>query len=52
MREDIRQAAQRRARSTDPPPPEDIADMVVYILTRNRRVAGNEALIRAAKQSR
>jgi NADP-dependent 3-hydroxy acid dehydrogenase YdfG len=52
MREDIRQAAQRQARSTDPPRPEDIADVVVYIVTRNRRVAGNEALIRAAEQSR
>jgi NADP-dependent 3-hydroxy acid dehydrogenase YdfG len=51
-REEIRQAAQRQARSTEPPRPEHIADVVVYIVTRNRRVGVNEALIRAAKQSR
>jgi NADP-dependent 3-hydroxy acid dehydrogenase YdfG len=45
VREDIRQAAQRQARSTDPPRPEDIADVVVYIVTRSRRVAANETLI-------
>jgi hypothetical protein len=50
VREDIRRAAQR-ARSTEPPRPEDIGDVLVYIVTRSRRVAANEALIRAAKQA-
>lgn len=52
VREDIRQAARRQARSTEPPRPEDIADVVVYIVTRHRRIVANEALMRAAKQSR
>jgi NADP-dependent 3-hydroxy acid dehydrogenase YdfG len=31
--------------------PEDIADAVLYIVTRNRRVAVNELLVRAAEQT-
>lgn len=31
--------------------PEDIADAVVYMVTRNRRVAVNEILVRSAEQT-
>ena len=31
--------------------PEDIADAVVYMVTRDRRVAVNQMLIRAAEQT-
>ncbi len=31
--------------------PEDIADAVAYIVTRDRRVAGNEMLVRAGEQT-
>ena len=31
--------------------PEDIADAVVYMVTRDRRVAVNEILVRAAEQT-
>jgi NADP-dependent 3-hydroxy acid dehydrogenase YdfG len=31
--------------------PEDIADAVSYIVTRDRRVAVNEILVRAAEQT-
>jgi NADP-dependent 3-hydroxy acid dehydrogenase YdfG len=31
--------------------PEDIADAVTYIVTRDRRVAVNEILVRAAEQT-
>jgi NAD(P)-dependent dehydrogenase (short-subunit alcohol dehydrogenase family) len=51
VREDTRRAAQRGARLTEPPRPEDIGDVLVYLVTRSRRVAANEALIRAAKQT-
>jgi NADP-dependent 3-hydroxy acid dehydrogenase YdfG len=51
VREDIRQVAQRQAESIEPLRPEDIADAVLYIVTRDRRVAVNEVLVRAAEQS-
>ena len=31
--------------------PEDIADAVVYMVTRDRRVAVNEMLVRSAEQT-
>jgi NADP-dependent 3-hydroxy acid dehydrogenase YdfG len=37
--------------SIEPLNPEDIADAVVYIVTRDRRVAVTEVLVRAAEQS-
>jgi NADP-dependent 3-hydroxy acid dehydrogenase YdfG len=52
LREDIRQAAQSQTDAIDPPRPEDIADTVSYIVTRDRRVAVNEILVRAAEQTR
>jgi NADP-dependent 3-hydroxy acid dehydrogenase YdfG len=51
VREDIRQAAQSQVGSIDPLLPEDIADAVVHIVTRERRVAVNEVLVRAAQQT-
>ncbi len=51
VRGDIRQAAQRQVDSIELLRPEDIADAVLYIVTRDRRVAVNEVLVRAAEQS-
>jgi NADP-dependent 3-hydroxy acid dehydrogenase YdfG len=51
VREDIRQAAQSAVESIEPLRPEDIADAVTYIVTRDRRVAVNEILVRAAQQT-
>jgi NADP-dependent 3-hydroxy acid dehydrogenase YdfG len=51
VREDIRQAAESQLSSIEPMRPEDIADAVLYIVTRNRRVAVNELLVRAAEQT-
>src|SRR6516164_4652736 len=51
LRDDIRQAAQRQTASIEPLRPDDIADAVAYIVTRDRRVAVNEVLVRAAEQT-
>jgi NADP-dependent 3-hydroxy acid dehydrogenase YdfG len=51
LREDIRQAARTQTESIEPLRPEDIADAVAYIVTRDRRVAVNEILVRAAEQT-
>jgi NADP-dependent 3-hydroxy acid dehydrogenase YdfG len=51
LREDIRQAAQDQAGAIKQLRPDDIADMVAYIVTRDRRVAVNEILIRASEQT-
>jgi NADP-dependent 3-hydroxy acid dehydrogenase YdfG len=51
VREDIRQAARGQVESIEPLRPEDIADAVVHIVTRDRRVAVNEVLVRAAEQT-
>ena len=37
--------------SIEPLRPDDIADPVAYIVTRDRRVAVNEVLVRAAEQN-
>ena len=50
-REDIRPAAQSQTASIEPLRPDDIADTVAYIVTRDRRVAVNEILVRAAEQT-
>ena len=47
----IREAAQRQTESIEPLRPDDIADAVAYIVTRDRRVAVNEMLVRAAEQT-
>jgi NADP-dependent 3-hydroxy acid dehydrogenase YdfG len=51
LRTEIRQAAQRQTESIEPLRPEDIADAVAYIVTRDRRVAVNEILVRAGEQT-
>jgi NADP-dependent 3-hydroxy acid dehydrogenase YdfG len=51
LREDIQQAARNQTASIEPLRPEDIADTVAYIVTRDRRVAVNEILVRAAEQT-
>jgi NADP-dependent 3-hydroxy acid dehydrogenase YdfG len=48
---DIRRAAQDQIESIEPLRPEDIADAVAYIVTRDRRVAVNEVLVRAGEQT-
>jgi NADP-dependent 3-hydroxy acid dehydrogenase YdfG len=51
LREDVREAAQSQVASIEPLRSEDIADAVTYIVTRDRRVAVNEILVRAAEQT-
>jgi len=51
LREEIRAAAQRQTESIQPLRPEDIADAVAWIVTRDRRVAVNEILVRASEQT-
>jgi NADP-dependent 3-hydroxy acid dehydrogenase YdfG len=51
LRPGIRQAAQGQIESIQPLRPEDIADAVAYIVTRDRRVAVNEMLVRASEQT-
>jgi NADP-dependent 3-hydroxy acid dehydrogenase YdfG len=51
VRKEIREAASQQVQSIEPMQPEDIADAVAYIVTRDRRVAVNEILVRAAEQT-
>ena len=51
LRDDIRQAAQSQTAAIEPLRPDDIADTVTYIVTRDRRVAVNEMLVRAGDQT-
>src|SRR5215470_5650486 len=51
VRDGVREAAQSQVASIQPLRPEDIADAVSYIVTRNRRIAVNEILVRAAEQT-
>ena len=51
LRAEIRQAAQRQTEAIEALRPEDIADAVAYIVTRDRRVAINEMLVRAGEQT-
>ena len=50
LRPDIRQAVSNQVGSIEALRPEDIADAVTYIVTRDRRVAVNEMLVRAGEQ--
>ena len=47
----VRQAVEAQIKNMEPLLPEDIADAVAYIVTRDRRVAVNEMLVRAAEQT-
>jgi len=51
LRDDIREAARSQTASIEPLRPDDIADTVAYIVTRDRRVAVNEMLVRAGEQT-
>jgi NADP-dependent 3-hydroxy acid dehydrogenase YdfG len=51
LREEIREASRRQTEAIQPPRPEDIADTVAWIVTRDRRVAVNEILVRASEQT-
>jgi NADP-dependent 3-hydroxy acid dehydrogenase YdfG len=51
LRQDIREAAQGQVDSIEALEPDDIADAVAYIVTRPRRMAVNELLVRAAEQT-
>jgi NADP-dependent 3-hydroxy acid dehydrogenase YdfG len=51
VRDELRDAVQNQLAAIEPMQPQDIADAVVYIVTRNRRVAVNEVLVRAAEQT-
>ena len=49
--EEVRTAAQSQVGSIEAMRPEDIADAISFIVTRDRRVAINEMLVRAGEQS-
>jgi len=51
LREGIREAAKRQTESIQPLLPEDIADAVAWVVTRDGRVAVNEILVRASEQT-
>jgi NADP-dependent 3-hydroxy acid dehydrogenase YdfG len=51
LSQDIRQAAESQIESIEPLRPDDVADAVAYIVTRDRRVAVNEILVRAGDQT-
>jgi len=46
-----RLAAEAQTAAIEPLHPDDIADVVAWIVTRDRRVAVNEVLVRAAEQT-
>ncbi len=46
-----RDAAQQLVNGIEPLRPEDVADAIAYIVTRERRVAVNEILVRAGDQT-
>jgi NADP-dependent 3-hydroxy acid dehydrogenase YdfG len=48
---DIRDAAELQMAAIEPMRPEDIADTISFIVTRDRRVAINEVLVRASAQT-
>ena len=47
----VRSAARQQVAAIEPLRPEDIADSVAFIVTRERRVAVNEILVRAGEQT-
>ncbi|RGA03376.1 SDR family NAD(P)-dependent oxidoreductase [Microbispora triticiradicis] len=51
LRDGVRQAVERQIENMELLHPEDIADAVSYIVTRDRRVAVNEILVRAGEQT-
>jgi NADP-dependent 3-hydroxy acid dehydrogenase YdfG len=51
LSDDIREAAREQVAGVEALHPDDIADSIAYIVTRDRRVAINEMLIRASEQT-
>ena len=51
LRDGVREAIERQVDGLELLRPEDIADAVAYMVTRDRRVAVNEMLVRASDQS-
>jgi NADP-dependent 3-hydroxy acid dehydrogenase YdfG len=51
LRAGIREAAQNQVAAIQPLRPDDIADAVAWIVTRDSRVAVNEVLVRASEQT-
>jgi NADP-dependent 3-hydroxy acid dehydrogenase YdfG len=51
LRDDIRRAAESQTAAIEPLRPDDIADAVAWLVTRDRRVAVNELLVRAGDQT-
>lgn len=51
LRDGIRETIQKQVADMELLHPQDIADAVTYIVTRDRRVAVNEMLVRAAEQT-
>jgi NADP-dependent 3-hydroxy acid dehydrogenase YdfG len=51
VREEIREAARDQVAGIDPLLPDDVAEAIAHIVTRDRRVAVNEILVRAAEQT-
>jgi NADP-dependent 3-hydroxy acid dehydrogenase YdfG len=51
LRDGVRQAIEQQVGGMEMLHPEDIADAVSYIVTRDRRVAVNEILVRAGEQT-
>jgi NADP-dependent 3-hydroxy acid dehydrogenase YdfG len=50
LRDGVRDTVRDQLAAIEALRPEDIADAVSYIVTRDRRVAVNELLVRAAEQ--
>ena len=50
LRADIREAVATQVASIEALQPDDIADAIAYIVTRDRRIAVNEMLVRAGEQ--
>lgn len=51
LRDGVREAVGRQVEHVEQLLPEDVADAVAYVVTRDRRVAVNEILVRAAEQT-
>jgi NADP-dependent 3-hydroxy acid dehydrogenase YdfG len=51
LSEEMQQAARNQTAAIEPMRPDDIADVIAYLVTRDRRVAVNEVLVRAGEQT-
>ena len=51
LRAELQQAARSQTAAIQPLRPDDIADVIAYLVTRDRRVAVNEVLVRAGEQT-